>query len=391
MNTKIKKHEGSSILSVILGPLSMACMFVIASISPFNVSWAWIASSLIGVGLCLQWRWKGLLVALALLFGTLVVQLSVLPWSEWAWDIALSLGTGSIFLITILTTEEMRSIWENFHCESERHQIQKQELLDAHQKQKQELLDIHQKNSTLEKRLAEIQQLNWKADQETNAIASKIQADLAGKQTVIEKQKEHVDTLSREKKLLETTLSRLQAELELVKGKENSTKQQLEEQQVQRDRWSAEKEQLQQESQLCLEQHQAELALLEKYIKDEKVHFQLLLEEKDRYLEEAARGIAESQEYRRLNGLYKQLKEQFAEKSASVDSVRQELFYAQESVSRLEREREEWQISAGQAEQKVVAELLQSAQIELDTCHQQYQQEIEQLHGIIEVLSKNSQ
>jgi hypothetical protein len=109
------------------------------------------------------------------------------------------------------------------------------------------------------------------------------------KQAVIDEMNEHLETLTREKDLLENTLSKLQGELE----------------------------------------------------QREKTIHQL----KEKPPEEPAlpQDIVEPREYRRLFGMYKQLRDQFDEKQLHLDQARKDLFYAQENLSLTEKAKEEWE------------------------------------------------
>lgn len=91
---------------------------------------------------------------------------------------------------------------------------------------------------------------------------------------------------------------------------------------------------------------------------------------------------AESRELRRINGMYCQLRVQFEEKSATLDSTRQELFLTQERLSRELMEQKERQYEGTEFEKELQRCLdeMEQEQRELQLAHQR---EVDQLQEII--------
>lgn len=90
-----------------------------------------------------------------------------------------------------------------------------------------------------------------------------------------------------------------------------------------------------------------------------------------------------NRENRRLHGLYNQLKEQFADKSAVLDATRKELFLVQEQLDALKRESQEFQVYGDDETVKGLCRLLAAAAEEQRSLEQAYGSEIESLHGLI--------
>lgn len=96
-------------------------------------------------------------------------------------------------------------------------------------------------------------------------------------------------------------------------------------------------------------------------------------------LEEQIIEIVDSPEYRRLNGAYTQLKEQFKEKDSVLIETRKELFHTQEQANSLAKELDEFKLYGVPSE---IAQLQQHcAQIE-----QNYQSEAARLRAEIQAL-----
>lgn len=86
---------------------------------------------------------------------------------------------------------------------------------------------------------------------------------------------------------------------------------------------------------------------------------------------------------RRIESMYVQLKEQFQEKSATLDATRRELFHAHEELLKVQKEREEEQIfEQTQEERHLQRDLLLLGQ-QYEQMQRQYQQELDALTDLI--------
>lgn len=91
-------------------------------------------------------------------------------------------------------------------------------------------------------------------------------------------------------------------------------------------------------------------------------------------------------ELRRIEGLYKQLRDQFAEKSSTLDATRRQLFLSEEKLAALQKEMEESRIYGEYEVENHLSSLLTSAEQELVGTERQYESEIQQLHEVIDRL-----
>ena len=98
-------------------------------------------------------------------------------------------------------------------------------------------------------------------------------------------------------------------------------------------------------------------------------------------LEDQILDMIDSPEYRRLNGAYTQLKEQFKEKDRTLVDTRKELFHAQESTMALSQELDEFKLYG------VPSEIAQLERHCVET-EREAQEEIERLRAEIKHLEK---
>lgn len=89
---------------------------------------------------------------------------------------------------------------------------------------------------------------------------------------------------------------------------------------------------------------------------------------------------------RRSEGMYKQLKSQFADKSALLDETRYRLFHTQEELSSLQRQLQEDTIYDRKPEIKAIERHILLLEKELSRCIQGHQQEVDTLHDLIATL-----
>jgi len=94
---------------------------------------------------------------------------------------------------------------------------------------------------------------------------------------------------------------------------------------------------------------------------------------------------ASQHEVRRLEGLYKQLREQFVNKSATLDATRKELFVTQENLLALKKDMEELQLYEAYESDKHLVQVLGSLENELE---REPKNEASQLHELINKLMR---
>ncbi|WP_154017822.1 hypothetical protein [Candidatus Protochlamydia phocaeensis] len=89
---------------------------------------------------------------------------------------------------------------------------------------------------------------------------------------------------------------------------------------------------------------------------------------------------------RRLEGMYNQLKEQFGEKSQTLDETRKELFKAQEQLLALQKEWEELEFFATSDSELLWQKELNRLSCEHETIRKEYEEELEGLQSLVEAL-----
>jgi len=314
----------------------------------------------------------------------------------------------------------------------------------------------------IKEHVSEIASVRQFQKRENDSLA-KVQSELNSQHRAFQELSDRNETLSREKRLLETTLTSLQNELEEVNcsleemtKKENSTSKALlewqpivAEYQLQKENHATLQEQLGEvvneraqlnEYNALLQQTLNELKQnfetassreieLQKKIDDFVVGYQeleqkqqkdqdelnslksfeikfhqlaeQLLEQKklcqklsveNEQLQQAlqnpppAQDSEASQQIRKLQGLYFQLREQFAEKSQVLDATRRELFHTHEKLLSLQMELEEAKIYNEGEVEKSFSDLLKAAEEELKTVEKQASAEILYLEDIINAM-----
>lgn len=95
-----------------------------------------------------------------------------------------------------------------------------------------------------------------------------------------------------------------------------------------------------------------------------------------------------SRELRRMEGLYRQLREQFNEKSLMLDSTRRELFCMQEKFLSLQKEVEEKEVFGGRDYEQSLYYILSITEAELNHQMNEFNRETTQLYELIDVLMK---
>lgn len=95
---------------------------------------------------------------------------------------------------------------------------------------------------------------------------------------------------------------------------------------------------------------------------------------------------ASSGNTRRVEGMYLQLKEQFQEKCRVLDATRRELFYANEELLKWQKEDAEKQIFGQSLNETLLQRDLLEWGNDLDTMQHAYQQEIDEMHELVQYL-----
>ena len=262
------------------------------------------------------------------------------------------------------------------------------------------------------------------------ATALQAQEEQILNQAILQEMSEHIESLTREKDLLESTLARLQTELESHLTYTQSLKAIAErrEQELQIEKasyeeykitsegkvkmfsaqiedlsfkWSQATQQIAQwqhqlsELQNKLNAQQAEIqsmtqeksSILQSL--EEKKGLILTLEEKNaelQVLQAVPSSVNDERNAARAEAKYAQLRQQFEEKSSVLDATRRELFLTQEELLRLQKEMDEMHVFEINETEAKLQDFLISMEKDLSHKEMEHQDEVQALHDVISSL-----
>lgn len=276
-----------------------------------------------------------------------------------------------------LKVEQLKTAEKKIHAlEIQAAGSQEIELLKETVKQRdQEIFNLQfQLNSALEDHRSSLC-LNKEAQSEVERfqelymiheeLSHKAQEEQILQQAVQQEMNEHIETLTREKELLETMLKKLQIELENIRIDEKEAKMTLD---VKENKFQSLQNNLQE---------------LQRQLQDSEEKFGALFIELQEVKER--QPVPEAAQ-RRAEAMYLQLRQQFAEKSCILDETRRELFHAQEQVLKYQKEAEELNLyGSGDMEEKLYKYITRIEKY-LQNNQRNFDQEIDQLHALIKEL-----
>ncbi len=225
-----------------------------------------------------------------------------------------------------------------------------------------------------------------------------IEAHLMAKEQELTHKQIQIEQLEKAKEQLDTNFSLIEKEFQELKLFETLSKQLKEEIINQEQAFKSalkEKEMLLQETAVELEQKEETLQKIEKSLQQKTISFQeketeivMLQKALEEKVSQPVMSFEEhtSGEMRRLEGMHRQLKLQFEEKSATLDAARKALFHTQEKLSGLERECEEKHVydadETTKAWQKYTHQMIQETE--------QLEQEVSDLQALISTLVRQT-
>ena len=127
----------------------------------------------------------------------------------------------------------------------------------------------------------------------------------------------------------------------------------------------------------------------EKRFSDERHEMQVALAQlkvENEQLQVAPKESVDVKEMRRLDGLYRQLREQFVEKTEVLAATRRELFSAQERLAALQKDVEESRVNEAKDVDISLQQLLAEAESELQNTEAEHAAEVARLHEVIDSL-----
>lgn len=383
MNDAAVKDNKQTQFWMMLGPLFIASTLFVTALRPATGLWSLPMVAIVGLLLCLKWRWKGVLAGVGMLLVALVVYLNAHATQGMWWPIVLFLSIASGFVTTVLGMEESFYAWDMLNKEThdqkkmitsfnQRMQQSQHEFDREHQKISSQLEQINQalvqKNEDIKQKDEEIHSMNrllFLARDELNTMASVADEKNTLQMTVKELSKQLYEQSTQFQQLKsrwEEDVKRLEY-LRSVQGELQELMGGQEDQQTLCNQLQHEKETLQQSHDNLRNEYEKLVNSIAK-------------------TEPELPGGGDSREIRRLEGLHQQLREQFVEKSALLTATRKELFLAQEMLVAFHKESEDAKMNNEIENEYYFGKILSSAERELAESEQK-DLEIEHLHEII--------
>lgn len=408
----------------VLGPVLIISAFIIVALHSLSMPLNLSVAALAGLICTYQWHWKGVLMACCLLAGALAYSLYIAPKGDWLWLSTLTSCMIASYVVAALSSEESRYAWEVLskeaqerndnlsqlqlavdnavnETESQKHTFDSRLVaLQTEQKAyedkiassekllhivRDELNKSHSHQQTLTKELLEARQkIKTLESQKTEAPNKDLQAEsieplqriIAARDHEIEGLKTSIQALISEDKQIRHQLEK--AENELLTLRKEQEQEGLHS--SQRDQERIRQQTIIQELTGHIDSLSKEKNLLESAL----IQLQTELETiKSTPIEET--NPIDERELRRVEGLYNQLRVQFAEKSSLLDATRRELFVSQEMHAKVQKELEEFTINHERDLERHLTKMMQAVDAELSLVEYQ-QKEIEQLQELITTL-----
>ncbi len=349
----------------VLGPFITILALGVISLRMLSSGEVYLAlAAIIGLPVCWKWKRVGLALAFCLLVALLLFGIAATPVDQRFWLIGMAMAIAISFIVTSLSLEEVSAIIHGVQQESEY--------------RKEHLWNLDERLQTIQNQL-EKERKSWEAQSEKSQQFWEL---------LTNEQKAQNEQLLNKNRALELANQAAQQQLELLHVKQASLdfelKKQIEACAVLDASLKYKQNELEQKEAL-FKQHDSQKAQLQQQLQQEKAKEQDYLSSLQQVKAElAAVAIAKAETEAKMTELeqklqavkpefshylYEQLKRQFAEKQAMLDSTRQELFKTKEALMVVL--------------QKVKERRSECSQMELSDIERQYQTEIEALEEII--------
>jgi hypothetical protein len=326
----IKRNDVQAQLWTIPGPLFVCCILLMIALKSSFTPLMLPIIAVGGIVACNLWKWGGVAVSSILLAAVMVYSLQSQPSQTWIWTIALSLSIASTFVLTVLCSEEAYHALDSLSKDSTDH---KQTL------------------SLLNDRLQVVQSKLTAEQNEFALQRSQMQEQLAAKE---EKQRSNEQLLKLARK-----------EITSVLEKQEKLTQEL----LQANQKNAVME--------------AKILELQLNKKEQEVQSKEEIETK-RDEEDQTTDCSDAE---RIDSLYQQLRQQFAEKTKILSTTRRELFLAQEKLSVFQIDRVESKLNDGRETMEALRRISEEAARELALMEREHAIEVHHLHDVIEALT----
>lgn len=406
-------------------------------------------AALIGVPVCWHWKTKGLIAVLGAFFLFLMVHFFRFTDLISAWNIGLAIALALAFVVTTLSFKEIETLFsgiqvvvpqtvdqqQTIHQQTaiisklEKALTDKQELILSQDRlielSREELVSLHHEKEALHGKLAdslaemgkleenyedleqERQRLiqEWKESQQhvqTHPELEKAKQRLVEKDKQLEQLRILLDHANSKTAQLQHYLETTEVDLthlkdvtsEYEKAAENTQKIQQQNETIREELNTQINHFIREKSQLetSLGKLQNEYEELKGQLESAQQRLDVANQEMQMLKElavedETAPPESEpNSEFRRVEGLYKQLREQFTEKSDVLDATRKELFHTQEALEALRRDIKEQTDFHCSEEEIALIKLFQTSEEEIASL----QNEVEDLHSLISKLVSGS-
>lgn len=426
-----------------IGPFFLCCAFLLANMQGFGNNGPILGIGTLGLLLCCQWRWRGLIVSCLLVAAAFALS----PGHLTLLSTTLCFSILSSLVVTVLLLEESTSQIQS-EAETQAKKINRlnglidanQELIDSQKEQishhdrlhdlmKSECLTLSERHETLMKELIESRKANPHNHAKVGPLSFPQIAEYTNKIGELEEQlnalqdencrsveqwkkreNEYAQKIAEQEDHCCSLDAENQRRLEQIAGykkQHDEYTQQIAEQTRDLNELKAKNHAHEPQVNHFKDLQQDLLALMAKHsilqtnheaLLSEKMELKKQTEHLKAELEQCQKTTGPSceispengvtlKEFNRINGLYHQLKEQFYEKSTQLDTARQHLFYSQEQLAVWKKESEEYLLQLEQKHQAYVAELCDLMDDEMQTLEKK-EHEIAELTAIIDRLTQ---
>lgn len=434
----MKKNDVNTHFWMIPESIFISLLLLATILNPTPTPFVFPVIAVAGVAACHLWSWKGVGTASACLMVAMLYCLHAQPTQMWFWTISLSLAIASTFVITTLCSEEAYEASQSSkrdakdHKQTISHLNERLQMLQnkssvEHKELNEQVANLQQELELQEGKKRQYEHLLKLAKNEVAAACisqEKLLQELAKsqpntnnewQQRCEEKEQEHVALQGLHEKLLQEFAEAQQKDYDWQERHEEKTKehvalQGLHEKLLQE---LAESQQANHDQLQRYERKEQEIATLqglhEKLLQEfgeaqqkdydwqqryeEKTQEHVALQElQEKFLKEFSQtqqnniDLIDSREFRRIEGLYKQMRSQFEEKSEVLTETRKELFKTQEALSALQKDFQEISLEGTKATHDALYNLLEAAEQERILMEQQHQTETQLLQELVDVL-----
>lgn len=389
--------------------LFIACILLAILFKPVATPIVFPLIAIAGIIASHIWKWQGVATTSAILLCVMFYLLTTQSTSSWIWTIALTLSTVSTFVTTALCSDEAY-----YACD-----ILKQEEIDhrqtiTHLNEKVQFLQnkLAHENKDLYQQINELQHQLLNREKQQQIYEKKLLA-------YAEEQKRDEEKLNAYALAHKEYEEKLHAYADQQKDYEEKLRIQKDEQQLYETKQRAyEEKQRASEKLLILARNEVATAhtnhkqLMQEIEKLRAIqtpsaplsdNSQLLQETQELFQlakneihqlkaqlqqvqEPSEEGTIDLREFRRIEGLYQQLRQQFEEKNEVLNATRRELFIAQEKLLATQKDLEEAELKNENTVVKSLRQQLEEAEYERDILEKQYAVETQHLHELIDSL-----